>query len=412
MVRRLKIPMGVPQWGSRELLCMLEQLQPGEKFSSNSIAKLQEKICNQFGVKYCIVTDLGRQAITLALAALGVERGDGIIVPSYVCQNAVLPILKHGCAPQFADIGDDLNISPESVLRVLNGKTRVIIVPHLYGQAAPIEQILHIGKKYNVAVIDDAAQAMGAKLSERYVGTFGDIGIFSFGPFKSIMATRGGALLTNSEKIYKNISNVLPLLSPLDRPFLRALKSLVKFKLRKHTYFSIVAKHSRGKQNEENNGLDFSEMDPKSISPMDAAIAFFQIENLGKIVRQRIALSNYLSRLLEECDWLETPGEHTEEHVFVKYVIRLKSKSELYPKSEGNMAPKLLAYLRGLGIESQGAYIPLHINEHFSSYQTRPLNLTENVWKRLVCLPINPDMSFSDVRFMAYCIKSFREMSK
>jgi dTDP-4-amino-4,6-dideoxygalactose transaminase len=411
MVRRLKIPMGVPQWGRRELMCMLKLYRHDGLTSGCEVAKLEKKICNQFGVKYCIATDLGRQAITLSLAALGVKRGDGVVVPSYVCQNAVLPILKNSCIPQFVDIGDDLNISPESFLKAIDGKTRVIIAPHMYGKAAPIEEIIDIANKHGIAVIDDAAQAMGAKLNESYVGTFGDIGIFSFGPFKSVMATRGGVLLTNSEKIYKNISKVLPLLSPLDIPFLRALKSLVKFKLRKHTYFSIVAKRSHGEQGEKNTGLDFSEMAPKSISPMDAAIAFIQIEKLEKIVRRRIALANYLSRLLEECDWLETPGEHTAEHVFVKYVIHLKSRSELYPKSESNMASKLIAYLRGLGIEAQGAYTPLHINEHFSSYQTRPLNLTENVWKKLVCLPINPDMSFSDVRFMAFCIKSFRGMS-
>ncbi|MFX0116916.1 MAG: DegT/DnrJ/EryC1/StrS family aminotransferase [Candidatus Hodarchaeota archaeon] len=408
MVRILKIPMGVPDWGSRELLIILRHTC--STGSRNKAAKLEERICDQFGVKYCVSTDLGRQAITLALAALGINRGDGVIIPSLFCQSAILPVLRCGCVPQFADIGQDLNISPEGVLRALNAKTRVIIVPHLYGQAAPIEEILHIANRHGVSVIDDAAQAMGAKCGEKYVGTFGDIGIFSFGPFKSIMATRGGALLTNNEKIYQKIRKHLPVPRPMDRPFIRALKSLTKFKLRKYSYFLIAANRRHRNRPKEKKELDFSETVPYCISPIDAAIALLQLDRLEDIVRRRMALANYLSKLLEECDWLETPAECSEEHVFVKYVIRMKSDSMSSLESDIRTTQNIIRYLSEVGIEAQCGYLPLHINEHFSGYCTRRLESTENIWKSLVCLPINPGMSFSDLRFMASCIKNFGSM--
>ncbi|MFX0203831.1 MAG: DegT/DnrJ/EryC1/StrS family aminotransferase, partial [Candidatus Hodarchaeota archaeon] len=230
-------------------------------------------MCNKFGVKYCIATDLGRQAITLALIAAGLKPGDGVVLPSLVCQSVLLPILRLGCVPQFADIGEDLNISPETVSRVIDEQTRAIIVPHLYGRAAQIERIADIAKRHGVTVIDDAAQALGAKRSGKYVGSFGDVGIFSFGPFKSIIATRGGALVTNNGKIYKKIQERLPLSGNIDTAFVRAVKSLIKFKFRRYCFFYLSKRAKDAPTYQEESEVNFAEIDPVSMSDMDAAIA-------------------------------------------------------------------------------------------------------------------------------------------
>jgi dTDP-4-amino-4,6-dideoxygalactose transaminase len=258
-----------------------------------------------------------------------------------------------------------------------------------------------------VAVIDDAAQAIGSKLGGQYVGTFGDLGIFSFGPFKSIMATRGGALITNSEKTYQNIRRFLPLPNSTDKMCVRALKSLVKFKLRRYSYWILPSNRRSEKVEEEQIENNLAELKPTRMSPMDAAIVQAQLDKLERIVSRRIMLARHLSELLKECEWLEIPRERGEANVFVKYLIYLKTNTEVSSGFRGKMASELIAHLRRLGIEAHGAYAPLHLNEHFSGYCDTQLSVTEDVWKRLVCLPMNPEMSTSDLEFMASSIIGF-----
>lgn len=384
---------------------MFKQLVNRNTDTQVAAKTLEKKISAVFGARHCVTTDLARQAIVLALKGLGLKEGDGVILPSFVCQTVILPILSLGCIPQFADIGDDLNISPESVERTINSKTRAIIMPHLFGKAAPAEEILKIARDHNLFVIDDAAQAMGARYNGRYVGTMGDVGIFSFGPFKGVMATRGGALVTNNEKIYRKIQGYLPLPAPTDRPFVRGLKSLIKFKFRKYSCPLLVLNNCLRKIPEVQASLDFSEMVPLSMSPMDAAIALAQLDKLGEIIKRRLALGTHLSELLKECDWLNIPGKRDGDNVFVKYVIRLKPRSKAIPEVAGHSARKLVRYLREFGIEAQGTYQPLHLKEHFREYCSQPLKKTEHVWRYLVALPVNPCMSFENLKYMASCIK-------
>lgn len=402
----LRIPMGDPYWDYRELLCIFKQAIRSTNLQTE-VKELEARICDIFGVQHCMTTDLGRPAIVLALKGLGLKEGDGVILPSFVCQTVILPILSLGCVPQFADIGDDLNISPESVERTINSKTRAIIMPHLFGKAAPAEEILKIARNHNLFVIDDAAQAMGARYNGRYVGTMGDVGIFSFGPFKGVMATRGGALVTNSEEIYQKVKRHLPLATPLDRPFVRGMKSLVKFKFRKYSHSFFCANNGLRKPPGIEKPLDFSEMIPSRMSPTDAAIALVQLDKFGEIIKRRSVLGIRLSGLLEECDWLNIPGERDGDHVFVKYVVRPKVGSKAISEADDRIARKLIKYLRKFGIEAQNTYRPLHLNKHFREYCSQPLKKTEHVWQYLVALPVNPCMSFENLKYMASCIRKF-----
>lgn len=397
--------MGVPYWNHRETLCIFKQLFNSNIKIQTEATMLEEKICSTFDVRYCITTDLARQAIVLALRAMGIKKGDGVILPSFVCQTVILPVLSIGCIPQFVDIGDDLNISPESVKRTINTQTRAIIIPHLFGKAAPAGEILEIARNHNLFVIDDAAQAMGARYKGRYVGTMGDVGIFSFGPFKGVMATRGGALVTSNKEIFQKILN-MPLAENKSNSFKRGILSLIKFKYRKFGYPLFKARRSF--QNPiPTTRLDFSEMVPERISPMDAAIAQIQLDKLHEITKRKNFLGKRLAELLSNCKFLDTPLINNQGHVFVKFVIRLKSLKETQKDKHTLNAANLIRYLRRHGIEAEHAYVPLHLKDQFASYSTQDLPFTEHVWKNLVALPLNTDMSIADLEFIATCIKNF-----
>lgn len=402
----LKIPMGVPYWGHGETLCIFKQL-----FNSNidiqiKVANFEEKICSIFGVRYCIAVDLGRQAIALALKAMGLKKGDGVILPSFVCQTVILPVLSIGCIPQFVDIGNDLNISPESVKKTINSRTRAIIMPHLFGRSALVGEVLEIARNHNLFIIDDAAQAMGTKYNGQYVGTMGDVGIFSFGPFKGVMATRGGVLVTNNKEIFQKIL-YMSLAENKSNSFKRGIAALIKFKYRKFGYPLIKARRSLQNPTPTTQ-LDLSEMIPIRISPMDAAIAQIQLDKLNEITKRKNFLGKQLTELLSGCKFLHTPLQNNQAHVFVKFVIRLKELKQTIPGKTAVNAANLIRYLRRRGIEAEHAYAPLHLKEQFALYYTQGLPYTEYICKNLVALPLNPDMSISDLEFMASCVKNFK----
>jgi len=397
--------MGVPYWDYREAFCIFKQLFNGNIKIQTEAANLEKKICSIFGVKYCITTDLARQAIVLALRAMGIKEGDGVILPSFVCHTVILPVLSLRCIPQFVDIGNNLNISPESVKKTTNSRTRAIIMPHLYGKITPADEVLEIAKNHNLFVIDDAAQAMGAMYNGQHVGTMGDVGIFSFGPFKGVMATRGGALVTNNKEIFQKILN-MPIAENKSNSFKRGIAALIKFKYRKLGY-SLIKAHRSFQNPTPTTKLNFSEMAPNRISTMDAAIAQIQLDKLHQIIERKKFLAKRLTELLSDCKFLHTPLQNNKDHVFVKFVIRLEDfKQTIQGKTVVNTA-NLIKYLRRRGIEAEHVYPPLHLKEQFASYFTQHLSFTENVWKILVALPLNPDMSVSDLEFMTSCIKNF-----
>ena len=401
----LKIPMGVPYWDYREIFCIFKQLFKSNIDIQTEAVNLEEKICSIFGVRYCIAVDLGRQAIALALNAMGLKKGDGVILPSFVCQTVILPVFSLGCIPQFVDIGGDLNISPESVKKTINSRTRAIIMPHLFGRSAIVNEVLEIARNHNIFVIDDAAQAMGAKYNGQYVGTMGDVGIFSFGPFKGIMATRGGALVTNNKKIFEKIFN-MPLAENKSNSFKRGILSLIKFKYRKFGY--PLFKVRRSFQNPTpTTRLDFSEMAPERISPMDAAIAQIQLDKLHEITKRKSFLGKRLTELLSNCKFLDIQLINNQDNIFVKFVVRLKDIKQTLPEKTAVNAASLIKYLRRCGIEAEHTYTPLHLKDQFASYYTQDLPYTEHVCKNLVALPLNTDMSIADLEFIATCIKHF-----
>src|SRR5262249_9026426 len=151
-------------------------------------------------VKEAILCGSGSLALEIALRGCDVGTGDEVIIPTFCCTAIVPPILAVGAIPVFADVAEDLNISVTTVNAVLTRKTKPIIVPHLFGNPAAIDAIIDLTRGRNIRVIDDAAQAMGAAIADRPVGSFGDAGIISFGSEKVCSGIGGGAVVLRDQE--------------------------------------------------------------------------------------------------------------------------------------------------------------------------------------------------------------------
>ena len=389
--------MGCPAWGFRELYHSLNNLNKciiGE--DKYYIDNLRAYIQFTYGVESCIVTELGRQALYLGLCELGLQKGDRIYLPSYVCLNVLLPVLALDCEPVFIDIQEEsCNISPQSLIDNLKFGGRCLIIPHLYGQAAPINELISIAEDNDVLVIDDAAQAVGAKVNNRYLGTYGDIGILSFGLYKSIISSRGGVLLTHSKKHLKDIENKNT--DTTMTGYKRLLKILLKYSFRKYTFkFLHTSKRIKNKKTNDDN-INYSDVYPISILPLDAAIAFSQLKKSNQIIKRRIELATYLYDLLKHFSWLTSLQRA--HNIFVKYVVIINNRK---------LTRHFIRFLNFHGIEAHAGYNPLHkVFPRTGTYAS--LENTEKIWDRIVCLPINSFMKFEHIEYIYSVFKKFEK---
>lgn len=403
----LKIALSVPDWGTEEIQSIIEHFLNNSKNSIGIISSLEKRICSVLKVQFCIATNMGREALYIALCALGLQKGDGVILPSFTCGSILHPILSLGGIPQFVDIGSDLNIDPISVKESITAQTKIIIMPHLFGKSAQVASIMEIAQEKKLFLVDDAAQALGGKYGSKYLGTMGDFGILSFGPFKGIMATRGGALLTDSKELYQRAKEICLEGSGQKEALKRFMKYYLKFRMRKYTYFLVEEFRKHGKR--ERNQVGYTEpllkLPLEKMSEIDAGIAVCQLDKLNETVNRRKGIARRLLALIRDIKEIDVPFSECDNHVFSKFIILVNSgKGDKY----STPAESLVAYLRVQGIEAEPwCYIPLHLNKAY--FDGNVLKNTEMMWKNVVGLPIHTKMADSDISYMARVLRKYFE---
>ena len=159
---------------------------------------------------YCTGVNTGTSALHLALLALGIGKGDEVITVSMTFIATVMSISYTGAKPVFVDIDKKTQlINYKNIIKKISSKTKAIVVVHLYGQCAEMNEINKIAKKYKLRVIEDSSQAHGAKYFNKYAGTMSDVGTFSFYPGKNLGAIgEGGAIITNNSKLDKKVKEL------------------------------------------------------------------------------------------------------------------------------------------------------------------------------------------------------------
>ena len=173
------------------------------------ISDLENKFAKYIGVKYALATSSCTGALHIALTALGLSKGDEVIVPDVSWIATARAVTYTNAKPVFADIEyDTWNINTSSLLKCINKKTTAIIPVHMYGQPANILEIKKIAKKYNLYVIEDAAPAIGSKINNIKCGSIGDFSAFSFQGAKLLVAGEGGMLCTNNKKLFDKAKKI------------------------------------------------------------------------------------------------------------------------------------------------------------------------------------------------------------
>lgn len=162
----------------------------------------EEELARRLGVEHCHLCSSGTAALGIALAACGVGAGDEVIVPPFTFVATVEAVLMAGAVPVFADVDETLCLDPDAVGAAIGSRTRAVIPVHMCGSMARIGELVALCKQRDVMLIEDAAQAVGASYKGKALGTFGNMGCFSFDSVKTITCGEGGAVVTNDRKLY------------------------------------------------------------------------------------------------------------------------------------------------------------------------------------------------------------------
>ncbi|MEP6927683.1 MAG: DegT/DnrJ/EryC1/StrS family aminotransferase [Ginsengibacter sp.] len=200
------IPLMIPDIQQQDIDAVVKVLQSGMLIQGAKVKELENNIAKHIGVKHAIAVSNGTASLHLALIALGIGKGDEVIVPalSYIATANVVELV--GATPIFVDIDiKTFNINTNLIEAAITSKTKAILPVHEFGLACDITTVCELAKKHNLLVIEDAACALGAIEIGKFAGTFGNVGSFSFHPRKAVTSGEGGMLVTNDDELARKL---------------------------------------------------------------------------------------------------------------------------------------------------------------------------------------------------------------
>lgn len=362
------IPVSQPSIAEKEIAYVTDAVSSGWVSSIGSYIEKFEKSFAEFcGVKYALTTSNGTTALHLALLSLGVGEGDEVIVPDLTFIATANAVTYVGAIPVMVDVdADTLCIDPSAIVRAITPRTKAIIPVHLYGHPAAMNEISEIARKHGLAVIEDAAEAHGAMLGERKVGSFGDCGVFSFYGNKIITSGEGGMITTDNEEIYLKCK-----------------------RLRDH------AMNPKKRYWHDEVGYNYR------ITNLQAALGLAQLERIESFIEKRRTIMGWYREGLGLC-----PG--------IRLNIEASGATNVYwmvclevPGMTEDTRAQFMAGLRAQGVDSRPYFYPV---SDMPMYERADTPVTRKVFPTGVNLPSYFDITQDDVKYV--CEQVVRALGK
>jgi len=389
-----RVPLAVPYWSGATYRGILRSLLSWTVVEGPDVQRLQNLITEILGLENADLCGSGSLALEIALRACGVGRGDEVIIPTFCCTAVVPPVLAVGAVPVLADVGAELNITAETVEAALTKKTKAIIVPHLFGNPADIGAIVDLVRGRNIRVIDDAAQALGATIDGQPVGSFGDVGILSFGGEKICCGLGGGVVVSRyKENLNRGVNIDLP-----RARFFSTLRNLMSTLISRRWRRWTLPVLSRLMSSADPDAPP-APYRKESMANLNAAVALSLMQTLSEnIAARRARVDAYRELLGTEKGLALIP--HRRGSACLTQVVRV------LPKRRGeDSASEIIQALCSAGYEIQGSYVPIHTLPNYDSWVRKPLPVAERVWSELIELPCEPDVSLDHVERIAAIVK-------
>jgi dTDP-4-amino-4,6-dideoxygalactose transaminase len=338
-------------------------LDSGEFILGAETKKFEAEFAALCSTSQAVGLNSGTDALILAFRALGIGPGDEVITAPNSYLASASSIALAGATVRFADIREDFNLDPLAIERTVTSKTKAIAVVHLTGRPAPMDEILNIARRRGLRVVEDAAQAVGAKYRDRPVGSLGDIGCFSLHPLKNLNACGDGGMMVTNDPV---------------------LADRVRL-LRNH-----------GHPNRD-DCVDFSIV--SRLDSIQAAILRVKLPWLERITQRRRENANWYREALAGCMGVRCPQDRPEEFsVYHTFMIECDRRDELR------------AHLESKGIGSAIHYpVPIHLMQvgRKLGFKAGMFPVAERLAKRILSLPIYPQIDRNQVVAISKEITSF-----
>lgn len=198
-----------PQYGGEEERAVLRVIRSNQLFAAGEVRRFEEAFADYIGVTHAVGLGNATQGLHLALAALDIGVGDEVIVTPYSWISSASCVLMQNAVPVFADCeSETLGLDPKTVEAAITGRTKAIVMVHMFGYPAKVIELVEVGRRHGIPVIEDASHAPGATVSGKKVGSFGEMGVFSLHQRKAISVGDGGIVTTNSAELAGKIQRL------------------------------------------------------------------------------------------------------------------------------------------------------------------------------------------------------------
>ncbi len=366
------IPFHLPDIGEEEIHSVVETLRSGWLTTGLKTKQFENEFSTLVGATHAVGLNSCTAALHLALEAIGVTAGDEVIVPTMTFAATAEVVSYCGATPIFVDCrSDTFNVDIEAIEQALSPRTKAIIPVHFAGQPCEMDPILEIARVRDIKIIEDAAHALPAKYHEKMVGTIGDITCFSFYATKTITTGEGGMVTTENAEWAERIR-------------ILSLHGISREAVNRYTpkgtwYYEIC--HPGYKYN---------------LTDIASALGIPQLHKCQNFAKIRNRYARIYNEAFENIPGITIPYVNREvEHAWHLYVIQLDLQQLLVGRDE------IISLLKEEGIGTSVHFIPLHFHPYYrnnSLYTKELFPVANQVFKRIISLPIYPGMTDSDIQ--------------
>lgn len=323
-----------------------------------------QRMKEMFDTPYVVFAPNGTLALYLALRALGIGKGDEVIVPNFTFIATANSVEMTGATPVFVDIDPNLQMSVSECEKAITSKTKAIMPAHIFGFTADMEAICALSEKHNLKVIEDAAQAIGIKRNGKPCGTFGDVGCFSFFADKTITMGEGGLVIAKDKDVYDNL-----------------------------LYLRNQGRKERGSFLHPEIGYNFR------ITDIQAAVGLAQLDKLSMIIDMKSQILRWYERELKDIKEVQIyqPDLNTKPYIPFRVVIKTEDKSE-----------DLMSHMLSVGVEPRSFFVPLHQQPCYKlSLPDSHFPNSISAFEHGVCLPSYTALEESSVSLVCKTIRDY-----
>lgn len=341
----------------------LDVLRSGWYILGKEVEGFEKEFADYTGAKYCVGLASGLDALWLAFRILGIGKGDEVIVQGNTYIASVMGITINDATPVFVEPDTYFSIDADRIEEKITSKTKAILVVHLYGQAAQMDKIIELCKKYNLRLVEDCAQSHGARFNGQMTGTFGDVGCFSFYPSKNLGAFGdAGAVVVNDEELA------------------RKFKIYRNYGSEKRYHNTVIGANSR-------------------LDELQAGLLRVKLSHMDELTKERQVLAQRYGELINSAVINKPMVRDNTDCVWHQYVIQCGDRD------------RLQAYLNEKGIGTIIHYpIPPHLAEAYAymGYEKGDFPLTEYCADTVLSIPFYNGMSKEEQDYVIEALNSFR----